>query len=174
MCLTPFKSTTTTCNSRERGANLPPVFSLTAFFKSSTNVVRRSLVNKRTGVLNERKTETGPNTWTIADNSNATSQQCWFCNFSALQTDSSQMCCRVCRCAVPLEERLLSPCVSTKSLVVSLLLSVTAGHVPPRCLEGFPLGFGWFRDIQLPPLRKDQPTGPSTVCGTVTSSYIQS
>lgn len=59
---------------------------------------------------------------------------------------SSQVCCTECQCAVPSEERLLSPGVSTKSLIVSLLLPVTAGHVSPRRLEGFPLGFGWFRD----------------------------
>lgn len=45
------------------------------------------MVYKPTGVLNERKTDTGRNTWTTADNSDATSQQCWFCKFSALQTD---------------------------------------------------------------------------------------
>ena len=71
----------------ERGANLPLVFSLAAFFLSKTSVVRRSMVYKPTGVLNERKTDTGRNTWTTADNSDATSQQCWFCKFSALQTD---------------------------------------------------------------------------------------
>lgn len=152
MCLTPFKSTTTTCNSREWGANLPPVFSLAAFYPALMSWDVQWLTNVQAFWMKERQRRAqtrGQQPTTVTQRHSSVGSVT-----SVLYRQiSSQMCSRECRCVgvpylwrsacsvrVSLQSHWLSACCSLWRLVTCRLaawrgfLSVLAGFGIISCL----------------------------------------